>query len=61
MVLNLIYFASSQVSEEWNLWKVTHGKEYQSTTEEKFRMKVYMDNKAFIARHNHRAHRGIHR
>ena len=49
------------MSEEWNLWKVMHGKEYESTTEEKFRMKVYMDNKAFIARHNHRAHRGLHR
>ena len=48
------------VSEEWNLWKAEFERVYESATEEKFRMKIYMENKAYIARHNHRAHRGMH-
>ena len=48
------------ISEEWNLWKAIHQRIYESATEEKFRMKIYMENKAYIARHNHRAHRGMH-
>ena len=48
------------VSEEWNLWKIMYERVYESATEEKFRMKIYMENKAYIARHNHRAHRGMH-
>ena len=58
--LNPIIFLLNWALEEWNLWKIIHEKEYESATEEKFRMKIYMENKAYIARHNHRAHRGMH-
>lgn len=46
------------VNEEWKTWKVMHNKKYQNQLEEKFRFKIYMENKAKIARHNALAHRG---
>merc|ERR1711899_652599 len=46
------------VLEEWETWKVQHGKEYGSEQENNFRMKVFMDNKAKIARLNTLAHKG---
>jgi cathepsin L len=48
------------VVEEWETWKLTHEKAYQSPTEEKFRMKIYMENKAKVEKHNRRATRGHH-
>ena len=36
------------------------GKEYNGTTAEKFRLKIYMENRARIAKHNHRANQGQH-
>ena len=49
------------VEEEWNTFKSAHGKVYSSLSEEHFRMKVYMKNKAMIAKHNRLAHEGLHR
>ena len=46
------------VAEEWSTWKTLHQKNYSNTMEEKFRLKIFMENKAKIARHNSRAHRG---
>jgi len=46
------------VAEEWETWKVNHGKNYSDTMEEKFRLKIFMENKAKIARHNAKAHAG---
>jgi cathepsin L len=46
------------VLEEWEAWKLFHQKNYSSQMEEKFRMKIFMENKAKIARHNQKAHRG---
>jgi len=46
------------VAEEWETWKTKHSKEYSGVTEEKFRFKIYMENKAKIARHNQAAHAG---
>jgi cathepsin L len=46
------------VVEEWEVWKLMHGKAYNSTTEEKFRMKIFMENKAKIAKHNNQAAKG---
>ena len=46
--------------EEWNTFKVAHGKYYKSPQEEEFRMKIYTENKAYIARHNLLAHKGHH-
>ena len=45
------------VVEEWNTFKAVHGKSYEGPNEEKFRMKIYMENKAYIAKHNHLAKR----
>lgn len=46
------------VAEEWDAWKAIHGKNYSHATEDKFRMKIFMENKAKIARHNQQAHKG---
>ncbi|XP_077294452.1 cathepsin L [Arctopsyche grandis] len=40
------------VKEEWHTFKLTHAKKYESETEEKFRMKIFMENKHKIAKHN---------
>ncbi|XP_014246982.1 cathepsin L1-like [Cimex lectularius] len=40
------------VAEEWNLFKLQHKKHYPTDTEEKFRMKIFMENKKKIAKHN---------
>ena len=48
------------VVEEWNTFKVAHGKSYKTPAEEKFRMKIFMDNKGKVARHNYLAHQGYH-
>lgn len=48
------------VVEEWEGWKILHQKNYSTATEEKFRMKIFMENKARIAKHNGRAHMGHH-
>eukprot|EP00094_Tigriopus_californicus_P005518 TCALIF_05315-PC protein Name:"Similar to Cp1 Cathepsin L (Drosophila melanogaster)" AED:0.20 eAED:0.21 QI:41/0.45/0.33/1/0.54/0.5/12/28/835 len=46
--------------DEWEAWKLAHGQNYSTSNEERFRMKVFIENKDKIARHNHEAHRGIH-
>jgi len=61
--LFIIRFAQSAtfyevVTEDWKTWKLMHQKEYDNQWEEKFRFKVYMENKARIARHNAQAHKG---
>ena len=48
------------VVEEWEAWKVIHRKSYNSTEEEKFRMKIYMENKQHIAKHNTEYYQGHH-
>jgi cathepsin L len=48
------------VVEEWGSWKIMHGKQYDDHTEEKFRMKIFMENKQRVAKHNSRAHSGEH-
>lgn len=40
------------VMEEWMTFKLEHRKEYKSDIEEKFRMKIFMENKEKIAQHN---------
>lgn len=46
------------VAEEWDAWKAMHSKNYSHVMEEKFRMKIYMENRVKIARHNQQAHSG---
>ncbi|XP_056635716.1 cathepsin L [Diorhabda carinulata] len=40
------------VQEEWTAFKATHQKTYNSATEEKFRLKIFMENSHKIAKHN---------
>jgi len=40
------------VHEEWKSFKASHKKSYGDDTEEKFRMKIFMENKHHIAKHN---------
>lgn len=46
------------VSDEWETWKLFHAKNYSSAVEDKFRLKIFMENKAKIAKHNAKAHQG---
>lgn len=46
------------VSDEWVTWKIFHAKNYTSPVEDKFRLKIFMENKAKIAKHNALAHKG---
>jgi len=48
------------VVEEWETWKLTHGKGYDTKTEDNFRLKIFMENKAKIERHNRKAASGHH-
>ncbi|XP_043529775.1 procathepsin L-like [Frieseomelitta varia] len=40
------------VSQEWATFKMEHNKTYKNDIEERFRMKIFMDNKHKIAKHN---------
>lgn len=42
----------------YGLFQVEHRKEYKSEIEEKFRMKIFMDNKNKVEKHNRRFHKG---
>ncbi|XP_046977836.1 cathepsin L-like isoform X2 [Vanessa cardui] len=63
-VLLVLVAAASAVSffdlvrEEWNAFKLEHKKSYESETEERFRMKIYAENKHKVAKHNQRFERG---
>ncbi|CAH0720286.1 unnamed protein product, partial [Brenthis ino] len=46
------------VREEWNAFKLEHKKEYESEVEERFRMKIFAENKHKVAKHNQRYERG---
>ena len=46
------------IREEWESWKIFHRKNYSSPVEDSFRMKIFLENKARIARHNLKAHLG---
>merc|ERR1712079_978261 len=48
------------VLEEWETWKMTHSKNYDSYLEEKFRLKIFMENKARVEKHNRLASMGKH-
>lgn len=46
------------VKEEWNAFKLEHSLKYDSEIEDKFRMKIYAENKHKIAKHNQRYEKG---
>ena len=47
------------IDEEWEAFKAEHGKKYETEEEERFRQKVWMENKHKIARHNQQAANGV--
>lgn len=47
------------IFEEWETFKQSHGKQYSDKSEENFRLKVFMENKHKIAKHNQRAANGL--
>lgn len=47
------------VKEEWSAFKMEHDKQYDSELEDKFRMKIYAENKHRIAKHNQRFEQGL--
>ncbi|XP_030752471.1 cathepsin L-like [Sitophilus oryzae] len=40
------------VQEQWSSFKMQHSKNYDSETEERFRMKIFMENAHKVAKHN---------
>jgi len=42
----------SLAQDEWDLFKMTHSKKYENDIEERFRMKIYLENRHKIAKHN---------
>lgn len=48
----------SVLLEEWEAYKMEHGKKYKSDVEEQFRMKIFKDNKYKVAQHNKLYHSG---
>lgn len=40
------------IKEEWKAFKIQHNKKYDNDTEEKFRLKIFMENRHKIAKHN---------
>merc|ERR1719219_208238 len=38
--------------KEWDTWKITHSKTYANTKEEKLKMKIYMENRLKVEKHN---------
>ncbi|KOB68904.1 Cathepsin L-like protease [Operophtera brumata] len=47
------------LKEEWNTFKMEHKKKYESDIEDRFRMKIYAENKHKIAKHNQRFQKGL--
>jgi len=47
------------VSEQWASYKLQHRKQYDSETEEKFRMKIFMENAHKVAKHNQMYEMGL--
>ncbi|XP_047531378.1 cathepsin L-like [Vanessa atalanta] len=61
MVVVVVVGADSFVDlirEEWNAFKLKHKKSYENETEDRFRMKIYAENKLKMAKHNRRFERG---
>ena len=63
VLLSLVTVAIStstleDIREEWETWKIHHRKNYSSLVEDTLRMKIFLDNKIRIAKHNLKAHLG---
>lgn len=47
------------ISEEWDLYKTQYAKKYETEIEDRYRMKVFMENKHKINMHNKLYERGV--
>lgn len=47
------------VQEQWGAFKETHNKTYDNETEERFRMKIFMENSKKVAKHNKMYAKGL--
>nr|XP_055050901.1 protein CTLA-2-beta-like [Misgurnus anguillicaudatus] len=47
------------VDEEWETWKVTYGRNYNSPEEEAFRRAIWENKKIFIEAHNQQYEQGL--
>jgi cathepsin L len=47
------------VQEQWGAFKIKHGKQYDNETEERFRMKIFMENSHKVAKHNKLYEQGL--
>ncbi|CAH1391324.1 unnamed protein product [Nezara viridula] len=45
--------------DEWELFKISHGKKYKTLAEEQHRMNIFYDNKQFIENHNKNFEQGL--
>ncbi|XP_055372848.1 cathepsin L [Condylostylus longicornis] len=48
------------IREEWLAYKMEHHKNYNEATEENFRMKIFLENRNKIAKHNQKFEQGLH-
>jgi len=49
------------IKEEWLAFKLEHRKNYNDATEENFRMKIFLENRNRIAKHNQKYEQGVHK
>lgn len=59
LILNLLVVALASSPEEWENFKLVHGKDYGDPMEERYRMEVFERNKAMIKEHNKRYELGL--
>ena len=66
LCLTLFLYSAHAVSflnlvlKEWQTWKLTHLRAYDSHQEEMFRFKIFLQNKANVDEHNRQAQQGKH-
>ncbi|KAK9729692.1 Cathepsin propeptide inhibitor domain (I29) [Popillia japonica] len=65
LIFGLVFIGTQAVSffdlvqEQWNAYKLSHSKSYDNPTEEKYRMKIFMENSHHIAKHNQLYEQGL--
>ncbi|KAJ9600336.1 hypothetical protein L9F63_009412, partial [Diploptera punctata] len=62
MVVTACYSLSLQhvFRDEWTQFKLKYGKYYENNFEEEFRMKVFLETKEKVAKHNAEYELGLH-
>ena len=55
-----LLLAAKDLLDEWEVYKVVHGKVYSGPDQENYRFWIYLENKAYINKHNFLASLGYH-